>query len=437
LNLKKALKHGEKIGADEVEVYYASNKSISINLKKDQIDLARESISRGIGVRAIVNGAIGFSSTNDFNNEKIEEAVEKAVKSAKVQNPDNDWSGFPTREALKEVKGIYDENIENIKLDLAIEYASEIIRGATSVSKIVTPTSGNFVCTCSNQLILNTNGLEIEEKGTGVHAFLDVIAKNKEVSTAYEYDISRNLDLNFYEIGTKASKLALKSLNGIKLESKKTTVLLKPLAFADLYSHAFIPSLKADNVQKGRSVLMGQINKPIANKELSIIDDGLLENGIGTARTDDEGSPSQRTPIIENGILKTYIYDQYTAGKDKVKSTGNAVRNSYSTTPSIDIRNMIIEYPNSDIISETKSGIIINSVIGAHTANPVSGDFSVEARNAFIIKNGEIDKPIKSLMLFGNAFDLLKKINGAGEDIRTVGNIITPTIRLESMQVIG
>ncbi len=101
------------------------------------------------------------------------------------------------------------------------------------------------------------------------------------------------------------------------------------------------------------------------------------------------------------------------------------------------MRNLVIEYPSSDIVAETQTGVLVHSVIGAHTANPYSGDFSIEARNSFLVENGEVKQPIKSLMIAGNIFDMLKNIDGAGADPRAVGGIVVPTLRVPDMQVIG
>jgi PmbA protein len=162
-----------------------------------------------------------------------------------------------------------------------------------------------------------------------------------------------------------------------------------------------------------------------------------MENGICSSRCDDEGVGSKRNRIIESGVLKTYLYDTYTAGKAGTESTGNATRDNYAQTTSIDARNLKIEYPPSDIVAETNKGVIIGSVIGAHTANPISGDFSVEARNSFLIENGEITSPVRSMMISGNMFDLLQNIIGAGRDDRVLGNIITPTLKISGLKVIG
>jgi PmbA protein len=163
----------------------------------------------------------------------------------------------------------------------------------------------------------------------------------------------------------------------------------------------------------------------------------VIEAGIETSASDDEGVPSQRTTVIKKGTLESYLYDSYTAGKEGLKSTGNGSRSSYTSPPSVGLRNFIIDYPGKDVIADTESGVFVNTIIGAHTANSISGDFSVEARNAFTIKDGALDKPVKSLMISGNAFELLKHITGAGLDVRKVGGIITPSIRVSNMSVIG
>jgi PmbA protein len=213
--------------------------------------------------------------------------------------------------------------------------------------------------------------------------------------------------------------------------------LFRPNAIADILENALLPSLSAENVQKGRSALTGKLGNKIGVDRLNVIDDGLLEGGIGSSRSDDEGSPSKTNQIIENGVLATYLYDTYTAGKDGVESTGNAMRNNYSQTTSIDVRNLRLEFPPSDVVGETVQGVLVGAVIGAHTANPISGDFSVEARNSFLIKNGQIMHPIKSMMVAGNVLELLQHISGAGQDVRVLGNIIAPTIKVSGLKVVG
>ncbi|MCZ7357139.1 MAG: TldD/PmbA family protein [Candidatus Methanoperedens sp.] len=429
-----ALDYAKKAGADEAEIYCIKGRSVTIDVHRDEIDLAKESLLQGIGIRVIVNGAVGFSSTNDP--EHLNDACVLAVKSAKVRNFDPDWSGLPEKKRLPAVKDVFDRRIADIDIESCIDFTMDMIDGAKSVHH-VEPTSGHLVCASSENLIINSHGVEIDQKDSISEASIDTIAKSASISTASEFDVSRKLDIDFYRIGEKASSLASRSQNGIPTESRDTVVLLEPLAFADILENTLISSLNADNVQKGRSALIGKMGSNIAAGELSIIDDGTFPGGIGTAASDDEGTPSKRNRVITKGVLSSFLYDCYTAGKEKKESTGNAVRGSFTSTPSVGIRNLIIEHPSFDIIADSRDGVVVNTVIGAHTANPISGDFSVEARNSFLIKNGEIHSPIKSMMISGNIFDVLQGIDGIGKDVRKVGNIITPTVRVSRMKIIG
>ncbi len=431
---RKALRLAEIAGAEEAEIYYAASHSTGVNFKKDSIENAKDRFSEGIGIRAIVNGAVGFASTNSAA--QIENAVEVAVAEAMVRESDPDWVSLPSNGNYPTVSGIFDKKVEALELEACIEYSLALIEGTKEVPDTL-PTSGGFTRAKGRQLILNTNGIEVEEESTAVSGFVDVITVNGQTSTAYDFAVSRSLDIDFFALGKNAAELALKSNDGIKIEPQKTDVIFHPFALSDIIGEALAPSLDADNIQKGRSGLIGKIGEELAVPELSIYDDGLIEAGIETSISDDEGVPSQRTTLIEKGVLETYLYDSYTAGKAGVKSTGNGSRSSYTSPPSVGLRNFIIDYPQTDIIADTQSGIFVNTVIGAHTANSISGDFSVEARNAFTIKDGALDKPIKSLMISGNAFELLKQITGAGFDVRKVGGIITPSIRVSNMSVIG
>jgi PmbA protein len=431
---KKALKMAEKAGAEEAEIYYAANRSTGVNFKKDALENAKDRFSEGMGIRAIVNGAVGFSSTNSAA--EIENAVKIAVAEARVRGNDPDWVSLPSNGKYPDVAGIFDKKVEALELEECINYAVELVEGTKEIPGTL-PTSGGFTRSKSKRLILNTNGIEIEEESTAVSGFVDVITVNGDTSTAYDFAVSRSLDIDFFALGKNASDLAVKSRGGIKIEPQKTDVIFHPFAFSDILEEALAPSIDADNVQKGRSGLIDKLGEEIAVSDLCIYDDGLVEAGIETSASDDEGVPSQHTTVIENGVLKTYLYDSYTAGKAGVKSTGNGSRSSYTSPPSVGLRNFVIDLPQEDIIANTSSGIFVNTIIGAHTANSISGDFSVEARNAFTIKDGALDKPVKSLMISGNAFELLKNITGAGFDVRKVGGIITPSIRVSGMSVIG
>ena len=432
--IDSVLSLSEKWGADEAEIVFSIGESTSIQFKTDIIETAKKTTNAGYGIRAVVGGAVGFAGTNVLSN--LKDTLKTAIDSAKVMEADPLFKSFPAKAAYSSVDGLYDARIEEMSLDECIGCAADMISGVKKVGNI-TPTSGGFSRSISYFLIMNTNGLIGEKKGTAVSGFVDVTTESGDVSTAYDYMISRKKEIDFSAIGVNAAELAKKSMKGTTIGTEKLPVIFHPFSFADIIENTLEPSIDADNIQKDRSMLAGRLEDEIANSKLTITDDGTLSGGIASGPFDDEGTPTQKTAVIEKGILKSYLYDSYTAGKDDVKSTGNGYRYSYSSVPSVGLSNFVIKFPTSDIIAETKHGIYVNTIIGAHTANEISGDFSVEGRNAFLIENGELTKPIKSVMISGNIFDMLKNIDGAGTDVRNVGGIVTPSIRISEMNVIG
>lgn len=136
---------------------------------------------------------------------------------------------------------------------------------------------------------------------------------------------------------------------------------------------------------------------------------------MNSSRVDGEGTPSQKTVIVDDGVLRNFIYDLKTAKKGNTKSTGNGMRSSYAEMPEIGSSNLIFDFKEYQPLSDINSGVYVTDILGAHTANPISGDFSVEAMNAFKIEKGELKHPVKKAMLSGNLFDILKEANAASK----------------------
>lgn len=428
----KLIAMAEREGAEEAEVFGISGRSVDIDLRRDEIELASESFHRGLGLRAVVKGAVGFSSTSDMA--KLESVARSAVRSARARGADEAWRSLPLPEKVKKPGEIFDQALENITPEDCIDISMSMLNGCLQV-KGTEPLSGGVTCVSGTEFVLNSRGIELSEKSTVMHGSIESIAKGADVATGGEFHNSRLLKKDLVEVGRSAAEMARSSLGGIKAESGTSYILLKPIAFAEILEYTFVPSISADNIQKGRSSLVNKVGESIASTRLSITDDGLLSGGMGSSAFDGEGVPSQITSIVEEGRLMGFLFDSYSAGKAGVKSTGNASRSGYSEVPRVSIRNLIVSSSEPfDVVSETK-GILVNSLIGAHTANPISGDFSVEARNSFYVSPGEAPRPIRSLMIAGNIFDLMKDID-VGTDVRVVGAIITPTVRV-TMKVVG
>jgi PmbA protein len=220
--------------------------------------------------------------------------------------------------------------------------------------------------------------------------------------------------------------------------TRKTPVVLDPYVaagFLDLISTA----LTSEAVQKGRSLFAGKKDTEVASGKITVIDDGTLPGGIASAPFDGEGVATSRTVLIEDGVLKGYLYNTYTAAKDGVCSTGNGVRNSFKGTPEVGVTNIFIKpgsVPAEQLFSELEKGIYITEVMGMHTANPISGDFSVGV-SGLLIEKGQLTRPVRGMALGGNIMDLLAGVNAVGNDLKFFGSRGSPTLRISEMTLSG
>jgi PmbA protein len=198
--------------------------------------------------------------------------------------------------------------------------------------------------------------------------------------------------------------------------------------------------VRGDNVARGKSMIADKIGDEIASSIFTLVDDGLYPTSPATSIADDEGVPRQRTPIIENGVLRSFLWDTYWANKMELKSTGNAKRNMRQGLVEIDSTTLVIE-PGTreieDIINEIDFGYYIQSVQGAHSSNPESGDFSVVGNPAILIENGKMVGGIDGLMISGNIFDLLKNVVEIAKTAIPLFSWIGPEIVVKDMDVVA
>jgi PmbA protein len=256
----------------------------------------------------------------------------------------------------------------------------------------------------------------------------------------FEFNAARNYSLDPEWVGKEASRLAVSALKTKSVDTKSGKVILTQFALQDLLAHTLINAIRADSVQRDQSPFKGKIGEKVASENLTIYDDGLFAGGLRTWTFDGEGVPHQKTTIIENGILRSFLYDNYSAKREGKKSTGNASRAGYLSTPGIDTTNFHImpgSKTSDEMISELDDGLIVYYLQGAHSSNPVSGEFSVVATPAWKIKNGKITHCSRGVMLAGNIFELLKNISVVGGNERQMGQLISPWIQVENVRVIA
>jgi PmbA protein len=304
--------------------------------------------------------------------------------------------------------------------------------------KRIRKASANF--STSETLIMNSHGAEASYRGTAVSASIEVVAEDKGESQAgWEYDARRFYrTIDIEAVGRKAARKALDLLGARHIDSAKAPVILEA-SVAEEFLSIMAGGFFAENVQKKKSLFTGKLDTVVASPLITICDDGLLEGGMGTAPTDDELVPARNKQVIAEGKLLLFLHNGYTARKDGVESTGNGIRGGFKGTPMVGVTNLYIRpgatSPDA-LIHETSRGLYVTEIMGAHTANPISGDYSVGA-TGFWIEKGCKAYPVREITIAGNILDLLKNVDAVCHDLRFSGRIGSPTLRVKEMSIAG
>jgi PmbA protein len=199
------------------------------------------------------------------------------------------------------------------------------------------------------------------------------------------------------------------------------------------------PSFLAENVQKGKSLLAGRLGEQLFAPALRIRDDGTLPGGMATTPFDGEGVAHRDTVLVEGGELRGFLYDTFYACRDGKQSTGNATRGGVKSAPHMGVTNFFVERgdsPAGALLAGIGTGVLITDVMGMHTANPVSGDFSVGAAG-FLIENGAVAGPVKGFAIAGNILELFRNVELVGDDLRFFGAVGAPSLRIAALDVSG
>jgi PmbA protein len=423
--IEEILEKGGQI-ADEVEVFSARGTALSLSLKAEGvIDTSILSHTWGLGIRTIQDGRIGFSSTSDPQTWK--ECLGASLASGRVATQQS-WKGLPPSSILSREAPSADATLQPNQ-EPALLMASELLEGASEHTARVT--GGSVDLFRGHVGIRNTQGLDYQALRTRVSVSLETI---QEDSTGYEFDASPFLDVDPRRVGERAAFLAEHGVRGEDIETGEYGLVLSPLAVAQLIGHVIVPALSGRNVHAGRSRWAESLGKEVMDPAISLYDDPFAR-GLGSTERDSEGTPARRIDFLRDGVLECFAYDLKTGYRYGEESTGSAVRSGFGSTPSIGVHNLILEGDRTDVLSER--ALYVHDVVGAHTANPLSGDFSVECSNAYWVEGGEAGTPVRKAMYAGNVFDLLRSVGGLGKESRIVGSLILPPVKLYKQRIIG
>lgn len=418
---------------DSAEVIYEEGESRSVSFENNKLKSITTSSIRGVGLRVIRDGRIGFSSATDLR--QPEKLVENAIESARFGQEAR--FEFPGMNICPDVK-VFDEAVVTFQIERCVGIGEEVINHALSINPEYECNAG-FSKGIGKTRLLNSNGLDFTCRSTSFAMAIDILhVKNESLLSVSEGESSCKL-------ATDLAKHADKALDFIRLAEEEYQIItgIYPVIFSSKCIGTLLATFESGCngklVQKGASPLIGKLGEKIIDTRLSIYDDPMIDYADGSGPIDGEGVLSQRTPLFEDGILRNYIYDLQTAGIMDVKSTGNGER-SFGSQPYPGYSNITIKPGDmklQDMISDIKKGILVDQMLGGGQSNILAGEFSVNIELGFLIENGQIVGRVKDCMLAGNVFDLFNKIIAIGEKSEWHGSLCAPPFYFEGIKVAG
>jgi PmbA protein len=428
----------------EAEAFIVDDTETSIRVDRGEVEQLSQSGSRGLGIRVIDGGRVGYAYTSDLSADGIEATRQAALELAKVATPD-EFRALPEPQPIPDDNlEIWDADLPNISTEQKIALAKEVERAALDYDPRVAMTNRcSYSDAVSHVYLANSRGFAGSYARTVAYSFVIGIGRDESGQTmAYGLNASNFFsDLDAQSIGQEAGRKAVQILGGKPVKTQVASVVFDPMVVAELLG-AVSRALTADAMQRGRSFLIGKMGQEVGSDNVTLLDNGRLKRGLASAPFDGEGVPTSATRLIDEGVLQNVIYDSYTARKAGVKSTGNAQRGSHKGAANLAPSNFYLQPGNlsqQDIISGVERGLYVTNIMQTGSINPINGDCSMGASGLWI-ENGQITQPVGSVTVATTLHDLLKQIVAVGSDLRFVpfgGVIGAPTIRVDGVTIGG
>ena len=443
---EKIAKEAESRGFEDWEIYYENSGSTSVKIFKGEVQEYKSSNPVGVSFRGTVNGRIGYSFTERIHEDVIRDLVKNAADNAAIIDAEEierlyrGGGAYP--EAICYNPGLRDLGArEMVEFGLRMEKAAFESDGRVRGEDFCVVGSGE-----GETAIINSHGLNLSHKTNMINAFISVIVEEDGNAKAWG-ELWYGTDPAKFDpeaLGAAAVKKAVSYLPAKSMPSGACPVVFNNESAADLLD-TFSGIFYADSVQKGFSLLKDKTGTKIASDCVTIRDDYECEGSIVKVPFDSEGVACKNKVVIENGILKTLLYNLKSAEKDGVESTGNGFKPGLRQAVDTSCTNFHVVAPgegSGNVYEGVGSGLYITEVSGLHAgANTVTGDFSLLSKG-FLIENGELGRPVEQITVSGNFYKLLLDIESVGGDVRFSipsgsGSVGTPSILVRELQIAG
>ncbi|MFH1830093.1 MAG: TldD/PmbA family protein [Pseudomonadota bacterium] len=425
---------------DAYEVLGLCEETLTIETKQQMLERIHRAHRSGISIRTIKDGRMGLAATKELTIKAVHQSMKEALDSMHNMEPSEGASlPYTQEESVLEEKcsrPLY-EISEDEKINLARRLESIALSSEKKVTKVQHPRYEEVARTL---MVVNSHDICVKSQRSLASCDLRVVADDGySAESAYELDYSTSFDrLDAEQIAHRAAKRAVAKLGARSVPGGRFPVMLSPRAAAAMVK-LISSSFFADNVQRGKSILRGKLGECFYDPSVTIVDDGLLPDGYASFQFDWEGVPRRRTMMVRDGTVVSWLYDGARAARDGVKSTGNCLRAGLTKLPGVGISNCFLKAGSNSyesMISGVDKGVLATDLLGLHTANPISGDFSL-GLEGFIIEAGAVGDPVRGVTIAGNIHELFKNVLCVGNDLEFFGACGAPSLLVKGLMLGG
>lgn len=438
LLLRDAARHG----ATAADVVVAEGDALSVGVRLGTVEKVQRARGKHLGLRAFAGERSAILSTADFARPALEQLAADAVALARVTAPDP-FSGLPEAGELATAPpalDLFDPAVGEVTAEQATDWCLAAEGAARDADPRITNSEGaEFDAGSHLVLYAASNGFRGRYRSSSCSlSCVPVATHDGGMERDHWYSVQRHLArLEPPEsIGRTAAARALRRLGARQVATCEVPIVFDPDMAGSLLRH-LAGAVSGGAVYRGLSFLTGKLDTAIAPAFLDVFDDGLLANGLGSKPFDGEGLPTRRTPVIENGVLATYLCDTYAARKLGRRPTGNAAR-SVGDSPHASPTNFFLPAGTTTpeaIIGSVRHGLYVTELMG-FGVNATTGDYSRGASGLWI-ENGELAYPVSEITIAGNLLQMLRDIEVVGSDLAMRHSIAAPTLKIARMTVAG
>ena len=440
--ITKLFAEAKKAGLDAAEAYILEKESFEAMAIEGEINHYSANTTRGLGFRATLNGRMGYAYTEAFDRGAVRQLVQGAFESARLCE-EADESFLYHEKAADPTIPLFDPALQDITPEQKLEFVLRLEKEAKAYDRRIDKVGDCTVFSGMETVrIVNTRGLDKEYSQNFCGAALQPVAhEGDSVSAGFEVVVGRDFArVEDARLGERAAKIAVERLHGKPVPSGSYRVVFENTAMSELLG-VFSEAFSAENAQQGLSLLKGKLSEKIAAECVTLYDDPLLPDGMGSRPFDAEGVPSGKHTVIDNGRFHTFLHNLKTAHKDGIRTTGNASKASYAAAVRVSPSNFYFQPGESDLdglLQAAGFGVLITELAGTHSgANAVSGDFSLYAKG-FLFENGKRVRPVDQITVAGNFFDMLKAVRALGSDLRFPrGGMGSPSVDVGELTIGG